>query len=160
MKIAFLSSDKRDQRDENSQTPLSIRKFLMIPHQVFLIPRIFFDIFVIFDTVECHLAETVVICNISPVFFFTLAKCNNPFSLPPEPKRKGKKKEISHLPIHNKLHQPPRLLRIMHLRPPLDAILGHQIFRQRRRNAIHMHAIFLVCQTGFFVAQNRQAEIA
>lgn len=68
--LFFLSSDKRDKRDENSQTPLSIRKFLMIPHQMFLIPRIFFDIFVIFDTVECHLAETVVICNISPVFVF------------------------------------------------------------------------------------------
>lgn len=138
----------------------------MIPHQMFLIPRIFFDIFVIFDTVECHLAETVVICNISPVLVFKKKKDLSkhlPFTLSQTRKRKGKEKKnkkTSHLPIHNKLHQPPRLLRIMHLRPPLDAIFGHQIFRQRRRNAIHMHAIFLVCQTGFFVAQNRQAEIA
>lgn len=103
--LFFLSSDERDKRDENSQTPLSIRKFLMIPHQMFLIPRIFFDIFIIFDTVECHLAETVVICNISPVLFLkkrTLAKCNNPFFpfLPFQTKKekvKRKKKRKSHI---------------------------------------------------------------
>lgn len=67
----------------------------MIPHQMFLIPRIFFDIFVIFDTVECHLAETVVICNISPVFFLkkNISK-HLPFTLSQTKKKKeGKRKE-------------------------------------------------------------------
>lgn len=52
------------------QTPLSIRKLLMIANQMFLIPGVLFDIFVVFNTVECHLAEAVVICNISPVLVF------------------------------------------------------------------------------------------
>ena len=45
---------------------LCVCELFVITNQMFLIPRVLLDVLVVFNAVERHLAEAVIICNVSP----------------------------------------------------------------------------------------------